>query len=103
MKTILTVIGTRPEAIKMAKLIELLNNDKSLNHKLCTTGQHKELLYQTLDVFNIKADIDLQVMTTNQTLADITAKIITGFTIATFNPSPIPLHTSISAKYLDLP
>ena len=64
----------------MAKLIELLNNDKSFNHKLCTTGQHKELLYQTLDVFNIKPDIDLQVMTTNQTLADITAKIITGFT-----------------------
>jgi len=80
MKKILTVIGTRPEAIKMAKLIELLNEDSSINHYVCVTGQHKELLYQALNSFNIIPNIDLEIMTVNQTLADVTSKILTLFT-----------------------
>lgn len=80
MKTIMTAIGTRPEAIKMAHLIKSLSNDEKFCHKLCVTGQHKELLYQALDIFDIVPDVDLQVMAPNQTLGDITSKILTAFT-----------------------
>jgi len=72
MKTILTAIGTRPEAIKMAKLIESLNQDPNFKHVLCSTGQHKELLQQVFDIFKIVPDVDLCSMTPNQTLEKIT-------------------------------
>lgn len=87
-------MGTRPEVIKMAKLIELLNNDPNFEHKVCVTGQHKELLHQALDVFSIKPDIDLQVMSPNQTLGDMTAKIISGFTetLKQINPDLVLIH-----------
>lgn len=94
MKKVLTVVGTRPEVIKMAKLIDLLNKDPNFDHKVCVTGQHKELLYQALDVFKIIPDIDLQVMSPNQTLGDVTAKIITDFTEALkqINPDLVLVH-----------
>lgn len=79
-KKILTVIGTRPEAIKMAKLVDMLNSDNNFKHYLCVTGQHKELLYQALKTFNIVPDIDLQIMAPNQTLSEITSKILISFT-----------------------
>tara|TARA_B100002019_G_scaffold62783_1_gene53840 strand:- start:19004 stop:20122 length:1119 start_codon:yes stop_codon:yes gene_type:complete len=72
---ILTVIGTRPEAIKMAPLIKLLNQSKQ-NHKLCITGQHREMLDQVLSVFGIHADYDLDVMRKSQNPEEVFATIL---------------------------
>jgi UDP-N-acetylglucosamine 2-epimerase (non-hydrolysing) len=100
-KTILTVLGTRPEVIKMAKLIELFNNDTNFHHIVCVTGQHKELLYQALNIFNIKPDIDLQVMIPNQTLEDITAKIIISFTetLKQVKPDLVLVHGDTTTSF----
>jgi UDP-N-acetylglucosamine 2-epimerase (non-hydrolysing) len=77
MKKHLLVFGTRPEAIKMIPIyLELLKNYKKENVFLCVTGQHDEMLYQVLDFFNVKVDIDLKVMGINQTLSELSAKIL---------------------------
>ena len=73
---ILTVVGTRPEAIKMAMVIRQLNNEPSVQHHLCITGQHKEMLQQVIDFFELVADSDLEIMAPGQQLSDITSKII---------------------------
>ena len=74
MKKILFVFGTRPEAIKLAPLIQACSQyKKELEVKICLTGQHKEMLQQVMDFFQLKADYDLNLMKHNQTLFDITA------------------------------
>ena len=73
MKKILFVFGTRPEAIKLAPVIQACYQSDQLNVKICLTGQHKEMLYQVMDFFQLKADHDLQLMKPDQTLFDITA------------------------------
>lgn len=77
MKKVLFIFGTRPEAIKLAPLIkEMQKCQNDFTVRICVTGQHKEMLYQVLDFFNIKPDYDLEIMEPNQTLFTITAKII---------------------------
>lgn len=76
MSKILILIGTRPEAIKMSPLINILRNEGNHEVVLCVTGQHKELLYQALDVFGVKPDYDLEIMQVNQTLANITELVL---------------------------
>jgi UDP-N-acetylglucosamine 2-epimerase (non-hydrolysing) len=76
MKTILVVFGTRPEAIKMAPLIKRLKGSRHFNIYLCVTAQHREMLDQVLDLFEIAPDFDLNLMRVGQDLSDITAKII---------------------------
>ena len=74
---ILLVFGTRPEAIKMAPLyLALKRHTKNFEVLLCVTGQHKEMLYQVLDLFEIKPDFDLEIMETAQTLNKIVASFI---------------------------
>ncbi|THH34569.1 non-hydrolyzing UDP-N-acetylglucosamine 2-epimerase [Neolewinella litorea] len=75
---ILTIIGTRPEAIKMAMLVKALDTVKSFEHRLCVTAQHREMLDQVLDFFEITPDFDLDVMKPGQDLTDITARVLTG-------------------------
>ncbi len=79
MKTVLLVFGTRPEAIKMAPLVKMLQAmpDKFRN-VVCVTGQHREMLDQVLSLFEIVPDYDLNIMRPNQDLYDITSKIILG-------------------------
>jgi UDP-N-acetylglucosamine 2-epimerase (non-hydrolysing) len=77
-KKILIVFGTRPEAIKMAPLVLAFQKDKSFNTKVCVTAQHREMLDQVLDFFDIKPDYDLNVMKPNQNLYSLTATIIEG-------------------------
>lgn len=72
---IMTIFGTRPEAIKLAPIIQLLNKNK-VSNSVVVTGQHREMLDQVLTVFNIKPDHDLNIMQPNQTLVDITAKVL---------------------------
>lgn len=75
---VFTVFGTRPEAIKMAPLIYELQSRPSIDCKVCVTAQHREMLDMVLNLFDIKPDFDLNIMTERQTLAGITTKALTG-------------------------
>jgi UDP-N-acetylglucosamine 2-epimerase (non-hydrolysing) len=75
---ILSVFGTRPEAIKMAVLCKQLNQAKGIEHKVCITAQHRSMLDQVMDFFEIEADYDLNIMQTGQDLTDVTAKVLVG-------------------------
>ncbi|WP_091996961.1 non-hydrolyzing UDP-N-acetylglucosamine 2-epimerase [Paraburkholderia lycopersici] len=75
---ILTVFGTRPEAIKMAPVVKALAADSSLDAKVCVTAQHRQMLDQVLDIFGIKPDFDLNLMAPSQDLSDITSKVVLG-------------------------
>jgi UDP-N-acetylglucosamine 2-epimerase (non-hydrolysing) len=72
------IFGTRPEAIKLAPVIRELRNDARITTNICITAQHREMLDQVLKVFNIKPDVDLNLMRPNQGLADLTSSAIRG-------------------------
>jgi UDP-N-acetylglucosamine 2-epimerase (non-hydrolysing) len=74
---VLICFGTRPEAIKLAPVVDELNK-KKIKYKICATGQHKEMLQQVLDFFQITPDYDLKLMQPNQTLNDLSSKILKG-------------------------
>src|SRR5574344_1525172 len=79
MKTIMLVFGTRPEAIKMCPLVkELQKRDKDFKTIVCVTGQHREMLDQVLKIFEVKPDIDLNIMKQGQDLTDVTVRILNG-------------------------
>ncbi len=80
MKKILFLFGTRPEAIKMAPLIHCFSKDKHFEVRVAVTAQHREMLDQVLSFFEIKVDYDLNVMTPNQTLHELTANLISRIT-----------------------
>lgn len=77
-KKIITIFGTRPEAIKMAPLIKELEKNEEIESKVCVTAQHREMLDQVLELFDIKPDFDLNIMETKQTLTGITNKVLEG-------------------------
>jgi UDP-N-acetylglucosamine 2-epimerase (non-hydrolysing) len=74
---ILSVFGTRPEAVKMAPIVRLLNETKDIESCVCVTAQHRQMLDQVLQLFQIKPDYDLDLMRENQTMAQISAGIFT--------------------------
>ena len=78
MRKIAVVLGTRPEAIKMAPLVKALRNSKHLTPVVIATAQHREMLDQVLDIFDIQPDYDLDLMRPNQTLPELTARLITA-------------------------
>lgn len=78
MKRVMVVFGTRPEAIKMAPVIREAQADPSLEVRVCITAQHRQMLDQVMDIFKLKADFDLNVMAPNQTLGDVTCKVLKG-------------------------
>lgn len=99
MKKILFVFGTRPEAIKVAPLIKKLQEDKdNFIIKTCNSGQHKEMLDQVLDFFEIESDYKLDIMTQNQTLYSITEKIISKLkpVLEDFAPNYVFVHGDTS-------
>lgn len=75
---VLTVFGTRPEAIKMAPVVRALANATDIEAKVCVTGQHRQMLDQVLDLFKIKPDFDLDLMKPGQDLTDITSNVLLG-------------------------
>ena len=75
---VMLVFGTRPEAIKMAPLVKELQKRGEIETKVCVTAQHREMLDQVLEIFNITPDYDLNIMTKGQTLAGITTKALDG-------------------------
>lgn len=75
-KTVLSIFGTRPEAIKMAPVVKALEETVGIESKVLVTAQHREMLDQVLELFRIEPDYDLNVMKANQDLFDITARIL---------------------------
>ncbi len=75
---VMTVFGTRPEAIKMAPLVKELKTRKEIECIVCVTAQHRQMLDQVLEVFDIKPNYDLDIMKQGQTLSDITSRALTG-------------------------
>lgn len=75
---VLTVFGTRPEAIKMAPLVKKLNEEPEIESILCVTAQHREMLDQVLALFELVPDYDLNIMKQNQTISQITSNVLVG-------------------------
>ncbi|WPM84672.1 UDP-N-acetylglucosamine 2-epimerase (non-hydrolyzing) [Apirhabdus apintestini] len=106
---VLTVFGTRPEAIKMAPLVHALAADPAFEAKVCVTAQHREMLDQVLDLFSIKPDYDLNIMSPGQGLTEITCRILEGLkpVLESFRPDVVLVHgdttttiaTSLAAFY----
>ncbi len=100
-KKILTVFGTRPEAIKMAPLVNELANNENFEAKVCVTAQHRTMLDQVLDIFDIKPDYDLDLMTAGQTLNDITAHIVLKLKpiLTEFKPDVVLVHGDTATTF----
>ena len=75
---VMSIFGTRPEAIKMAPLVKELEKRENVESIVCVTAQHREMLDQVLETFNIKPDYDLNIMKQGQTLGDVTTRALTG-------------------------
>lgn len=110
---VLLVFGTRPEAIKMAPLVLELKSRKGLNVEVCVTAQHREMLDQVLDLFELKPDYDLNLMQPGQDLYDITTKALIGLkgVLETSKPDLVLVHgdttttfaSSLAAFYQRIP
>lgn len=100
-KKVLTVFGTRPEAIKMAPLVHALKNDERFEAKVCVTAQHREMLDQVLELFEIKPEYDLDLMKPGQTLNDITAKILIELkpVLHEFKPDVVLVHGDTATTF----
>lgn len=98
---ILTVFGTRPEAIKMAPLVKKFEQLNEIDSKVCVTGQHREMLDQVLKLFEIIPDYDLNIMKSGQTLGEVTSRIITNLQpiIESFEPELILVHGDTSTTF----
>ena len=94
MKTVLIVVGTRPEAIKMAPIIKTFEQDKTFKLKVCVTAQHRQMLDQVLELFDIQPDYDLDVMQNNQTAIDCFNSIMQGLStiIQDIKPDAVFVH-----------
>jgi UDP-N-acetylglucosamine 2-epimerase (non-hydrolysing) len=110
---VLTVFGTRPEAIKMAPLVHALDADKRFESKCCVTAQHREMLDQVLELFEITPDYDLNLMKAGQTLPEVTSRILLELTpvLEEFRPDVVLVHgdtattfaASLAAYYQQIP
>jgi len=98
---VMTIFGTRPEAIKMAPLVKELEKRDNIRSIVCVTAQHREMLDQVLKVFDIKADYDLNIMKQGQTLSEITSRVLLGLeeVIKKENPDIILVHGDTSTTF----
>lgn len=100
---VLIAFGTRPEAIKMAPLVNILETDNRFEVKVLVTGQHKEMLYQVLDIFEIIPDFDLELMDSKQTLSELASKILAKADpiLKEFSPHIVLVHgDTLTANYI---
>lgn len=110
---VLTVFGTRPEAIKMAPLVQALAQDPAFESRLCVTAQHREMLDQVLRLFRLQPDYDLNIMRPEQGLTEITCRILEGMktVLLDFRPDIVLVHgdttttlaASLAAFYHQIP
>lgn len=98
---VMTIFGTRPEAIKMAPLVKELKSRKEIECIVCVTAQHREMLDQVLEVFEIKPDYDLNIMSKGQTLSDITSKALKGLEeiIKEVKPNIVLVHGDTTTTF----
>ena len=114
MKKVMLVFGTRPEAIKMCPLVkELQSRSAEFETIVCVTGQHRQMLDQVLQIFDVKPDIDLDIMKQGQDLTDVTVRILTGMrdVFKTCKPDVVLVHgdtttstaAALAAFYAQIP
>lgn len=113
MKKIMLVFGTRPEAIKMCPLVNELKTRKNLQTIVCVTGQHRQMLDQVLEVFDVEPDYDLSIMKERQTLFDVTTNILNRIkeVLEEVKPDVVLVHgdtsttfvTALACFYLQIP
>lgn len=113
MKKVMLVFGTRPEAIKMCPLVNELKSRKNINTVVCVTGQHRQMLDQVLNAFNVTPDYDLSIMKDKQTLFDITTNILNRIkeVLDAEKPDVVLVHgdtsttfvTALACFYLQVP
>lgn len=98
---IMSVFGTRPEAIKMAPLVKELKARDGIESLCCVTAQHRQMLDSVMEVFGLTADADLNIMTANQTLSSITSRCLTGMdgVIERLKPDMILVHGDTSTTF----
>ena len=98
---VMTVFGTRPEAIKMAPLVKVLEKPENIESIVCVTAQHRQMLDQVLEFFDITPDYDLNIMKSGQTLSDITARVMKGIeeTIKIAKPDIVLVHGDTSTTF----
>lgn len=110
---VLSIFGTRPEAIKMAPVVRELERRMGIESLVCVTGQHREMLAQVVDLFDLNVDVDLEVMTSAQTLTDVTVSVLSGLApvLDRYAPDWVLVHgdtsttmaASIAAYYQRIP
>lgn len=113
MKKVMAIFGTRPEAIKMCPLVLELKRRKELAVRVCVTGQHKSMLEQVLDVFQVQPDYDLSIMRDGQTLFDVTVNILNNIkdVLCKEDPDVVLVHgdttttfaAALACFYLQIP
>lgn len=112
-KKILVVFGTRPEAIKMAPIVGALKNISHVDARVCVTGQHRQILDQVLQLFNIKPEYDFNIMKSGQGLSHITSAVLHHLepVLKEFKPDRVLVHgdttttmaASLAAFYQQIP
>lgn len=113
MKKIILVFGTRPEAIKMCPIVKELRNHRDVQTLVCVTGQHRQMLDEVLDVFDVEVDYDLALMQPRQTLFDVTSKALDGMRVVleAEQPDLVMVHgdtttafsAALAAYYMRIP
>jgi len=101
MKKILIVFGTRPEAIKMAPLVKACQDEGTFETKVCVTAQHREMLDQVLEIFDITPEYDLDLMKAGQDLYDVTTGVLSGMkgVLNTFKPDLVLVHGDTATTF----
>lgn len=98
---VMSIFGTRPEAIKMAPLVKELESRKEIESIVCVTAQHREMLDQVLNTFDIKPDYDLNIMKQGQSLADVTTRALVGLeeVIKEVKPDIVLVHGDTTTTF----
>ena len=98
---VMSIFGTRPEAIKMAPVINSMQKQEAIEQIICVTAQHRQMLDQVLDIFKLKPDYDLDIMTQRQSLTGITTKALTGLesVMAEVKPDLVLVHGDTTTTF----
>ena len=99
---VMSIFGTRPEAIKMAPLVKKLQETEEIDSVLCVTAQHRQMLDMVLDLFELKADYDLDIMEHGQSISDITVKVLKGMEniLQEVKPDIVLVHGDTSTTFV---
>ena len=101
-RRVMTIFGTRPEAIKMAPLVKELEREPEIESIVAVTAQHREMLDQVLDLFAIRPDYDLDIMEAGQSLTSISVRVLEGLekVLAEVQPDLVLVHGDTSTSFL---